>query len=83
MDIIRHYDVIVLEQLQGKNMLKNHALAKNISDTGWRIFVSMLQYKANMYGRTVILVNPAYTTQTCPMLAVTSADGPISQLMTN
>lgn len=65
MDIIRHYDVIVLEQLQGKNMLKNHALAKNISDTGWRIFVSMLQYKANMYGRTVILVNPAYTTQTC------------------
>src|SRR5699024_6678460 len=48
-----------------KNMLKNHALAMSISDVGWRTFIGMLEYKAPMYGRTFIEVDPAYTTQQC------------------
>ncbi|XIF19839.1 MAG: transposase [Acetilactobacillus jinshanensis] len=46
-------------------MLRNHKLAQKISDVGWRAFLSMLQRKAKMYGKNVILVNPAYTTQMC------------------
>ena len=45
--------------------MKNHVLTKSISDIGWRQLIEQLRYKAILYGRTYILVNPAYTTQTC------------------
>lgn len=63
--LIRQHDLIVLEQLKSKNLLKNHALAKRITDVGWRTFIQMLQYKADLYGRTVVLIDPKNTTQTC------------------
>ena len=47
------------------NLLKNHCLAKAISDAGWRTLLTLLQQKGEMYGRDVILVDPQYTTQTC------------------
>ena len=53
------------KNLRSKNMLKNHALAISISDVGWRSFLQKLDYKANLYNRTVISVNPKNTTQTC------------------
>ena len=37
----------------------------SISDVGWRSFLQKLDYKANLYNRTVISVNPKNTTQTC------------------
>lgn len=62
---IKNHDLVVGEDLKSKNLLKNHALAMNISDTGWKSFISMLEYKAPLHGKTFVLVNPAYTTQTC------------------
>ena len=63
--LINNHDLVVVENLKSKNMLKNHALAMSISDVGWRSFLQKLDYKANLYNRTVISVNPKNTTQTC------------------
>ena len=63
--LIKNHDLVVAENLKSKNMLKNHALAMSIADVGWRTFLSMLEYKAPLYGRTFVEINPAYTTQAC------------------
>lgn len=65
MALIKNHDLVVAEELRSKNLLKNHALAMSIADVGWRTFLQMLTYKANLYGKTFITVNPANTTQTC------------------
>ena len=64
-ELINSHDLLVAEQLQSKNLLKNHALAQSISDVGWRLFLQKLQTKGNLLGKQVILVNPKNTTQTC------------------
>ena len=63
--LINNHDLVVAENLRGKNMLKNHALAMSISDVGWRTFLQMMEYKAKLYGRTFITVDPKNTTQMC------------------
>ena len=63
--LIENQDFVVAEELRSKNLLKNHALAMSIADVGWRSFLTMLAYKANLYGRKFIMVNPKNTTQTC------------------
>lgn len=63
--LIKNHDLVVAEELRSKNMLRNHALAMSISDVGWRTFLDMLAYKANLYNRKFITVNPRNTTQTC------------------
>lgn len=45
--------------------MKNHALALSVSDVGWRTFLSMLSYKADIYGRKFVTISPRNTTQTC------------------
>ncbi|HEV8191530.1 MAG TPA: transposase [Ktedonobacterales bacterium] len=63
--LVQHYDTIYHEDLQVRNMLKNHHLAKSISDAGWSAFLGMLSFKAANAGREVVAVNPAYTSQAC------------------
>lgn len=63
--LIKSHDLLVGENLKSKNMLKNHRIAKAIQSVGWRMFISMLAYKAKMYHRIFILVSPYDTTQMC------------------
>ena len=64
-NLIENQDLIAAENLQVRNMLKNHKLAKAIQDCGWRKLLTLLQEKAATYGKECILVPPQYTTQTC------------------
>ena len=55
-----------MESLAVKNLVKNHSLAKEISDVGWGEFVRQLEYKAAWYGRTVIKIDRWYpSSKTC------------------
>ena len=62
---VRAYDTMYHEDLQVANMVKNHHLAKSISDAGWGAFLTILTFKAVCAGKRVVAVNPAYTSQTC------------------
>jgi putative transposase len=63
--LLRTYDTMYLEDLQVRNMVRNHHLAKSISDAGWAAFRTILEAKAACAGRRVIAVPPAYTSQDC------------------
>lgn len=65
-DIIKNHDIICLEDLSTKGLLRNHKLAKAISDVSWSSFVTKLQYKADWYGKEIIKVDRWYpSSQLC------------------
>lgn len=63
--LVREYDTIYHEDLRVSNMVRNHHLAKSISDAGWSAFLAILSFKAVCAGREVVAVDPAYTSQAC------------------
>ena len=65
-DIIKNHDTICIENLQVNNMVKNHKLAKAISDVSWSKFVAYLSYKAQWYNRQLIKIDTFFpSSQLC------------------
>ena len=71
-DLVKNHDYIFAEDLKIRNMIKNHKLAKAISDSGWRSFLTILEWTAIKRNKTFILVDPKNTTQTCSTCGVIS-----------
>ena len=76
-DLVRNYDVIVIEDLKAKNLLKNHSLAKSISNASWYQFRRILEYKCEWYGKQLIIVPPNYTSQICSNCGFHSGPKPL------
>jgi putative transposase len=65
LSLVRQYDVIYYEDLRVRNMVRNHHLAKSISDAGWSQFLTLLAFKAAEAGKRVQAVEPAFISQRC------------------
>jgi putative transposase len=63
--LVESYDLIAFEDLNIKGMVKNHHLAKHISDAAWNKLITTTSYKAEWAGKRVELVNPSNTSQIC------------------
>lgn len=64
-ELVKQYDVIKIEDLKTGNMTKNHNLARAIANQSWRELRTMIEYKANWYGKELVIVNPYKTSQIC------------------
>jgi putative transposase len=58
-------DVVAYEDLKIKNMVKNHHLAKSISDASWSLFRQWVEYYGKVFGVVTIAVPPHNTSQNC------------------
>lgn len=76
-DLVKKYDVIVIEDLKIKNLQKNHHLAKSIANASWYQFRTMLEYKCAWYGKKLITVKPNYTSQICSQCGYHSGKKPL------
>ena len=55
-ELIKNHDSLAIEDLAVSNMVKNHKLAQAISDVSWSTFVTMLEYKADWYGKNILKI---------------------------
>ena len=74
--LVRDNQTIVIEDLTVRNMVRNHTLARAISDAAWRQFRTMLEYKAEWHGRDVVVVDRWF-----PSSKVCSACGRLAETM--
>lgn len=64
--LVKEYDIIAIEDLQVKNMVKNHKLARNIADVSWSEFVRQLKYKCDWYGKQLVKLDKFFpSSQLC------------------
>ena len=80
-NIVKNHNIIAIEDLNVKGMVKNHKLAKAIGDSSWSTFTTMLSYKADWYGKTLVKVDRWFpSSKTCSGCAhvLTKAELPLS-----
>jgi putative transposase len=63
--LVQSADLVAIEDLKVRNMVKNHHLAKSISDASWTLFRQWLEYFGKVFDVPVIAVAPHYTSQNC------------------
>jgi putative transposase len=68
--IVSNYGIICFEDLNTKNMVKNHCRAKSINDASWNQLITFTANKAEYAGRKVVLVNPRDTSKRCSRCGV-------------
>jgi putative transposase len=74
-EIVNNYDVICLEDLNIKGMIKNRKLSKHIADASWGMFVRFVEYKANWNDKTVVKINRWYpSSKTCNVCGYINQD---------
>lgn len=65
-ELVENYDLISVEDLNVKGMIKNHKLSKHILDVSWGNFIIFLKYKCNWYGKELVKINRFYpSSKTC------------------
>lgn len=63
---VKNFDMIYVEDLAVKNMMRNRCLSKSIADSGWSEFLRMLEYKAKWYGKKLVKADRFYpSSKTC------------------
>lgn len=64
--LVKNHDIICVEDLKVENMIKNHKLARSISDASWSKFVELLTYKCDWYGKQLVKIDTFFpSSQTC------------------
>ena len=77
--LVKNHDILCIEDLSSKNLMKNHKLAKVIGDVSWSEFVRMLEYKADWYEKQVSKISRWYpSSQLCSDCGFNSGKKPLS-----
>ena len=71
--LVREYDAVFVEDLDVKEMLEQSHNARNKQDAAWRQFITLLEYKADLYGTHVVEVEARGTTKECASCGVETA----------
>ena len=73
--LVKQYDTVCTENLNVAGLLKNHKLAKSISDVSWSMFISMLTYKCDWYNKQLVKVDRFFpSTKTCNICGYINQD---------
>ena len=78
-NLIKNHDVICIEDLASRNLMKNHHLARAIGDVSWSEFVRQLRYKADWYGKKIVTISRWFpSSQLCSSCGVNSGKKTLS-----